>query len=365
MYLEPNDRRKLKEALEDAFTEVADFESLAFLHLGVSLETLTDAPTRKDRVAIGLIQWAEKNDRLKLLLDGAREENPENQLLAAVAGAILRNITSAAPVYRAADPYQVCLPRQDLPFVDRRSLRSTLRTMINGGGKAVLAVEGDTRMGKTHTSHLISYLANNVRHDGTNPVCRTVAVHLADYAPEFNAGDFAEQVALQLSRAHTRVNIPVKPTTEQEARWEGRIAAWIVGEIRDAVAQLNLKQVWLVVDGFQQTTVAQSTRDLLRRLAREAHYNVPEMRLILLDHPDAIPELERFIERDRIEWPAKGDVKDFYRSVVEGTGRTMTANLLGRLANATWADAEPLDTGFMERLDDAIRGRLPKLLGHP
>lgn len=363
MYLPTEDRKKLVQALDEAFPEVADFEALAFYHLGISLEQVTDSPARKNRVTIGLIQWAESNDKVALLLEGARDQNPGNQLLQVVAASITKKLAACAPAYHAPDPYLVCLPRLDLPFVDRGGLRRTLRAMVDGGGKAVLAVEGDSRMGKTHTSHLISYLANNVRHDNTNRVYRTVAVHLAEHAPSFDAGDFAHEVALQLSRPQGQATIPQKPKSDKESLWEGRVASWIVGEIRDAVKQLNLQQVWLVVDGFQQTAVDKSTRDLLRRLAYQAHYNVPELRVILLDHPDAIPELERFVARDRIEWPAMADVEEFYRQVVEGTGRTMDDELLRGLTNATWKDAEPLDTGFMERLDGAIQNRLPKLLG--
>jgi hypothetical protein len=363
MYLAPDDRKKLLEALDEAFPEVADFEALAFYHLNVSLEKVTDSPTRKDRVMMGLIQWAENGDRVPDLLVGARTLNPGNRLLEVVAAAITEKIKAYAPAYRARDPFLVCLPRLDLPFVDRSGLRRTLRAMIDGGGKAILAVQGDARMGKTHTSHLISYLANNVRDADGNHVYKTVAIHLADYSPNFDAGDFAEQVALQLSRPQSGATIPRRPESEQESRWEGRVASWILGEVRDAVRQSNLQQVWLVVDGFQQTAVGQSTRDLLRRLANQAHYHVPEMRVILLDHPDAIPDMERFIERDRIGWPAKDDVEEFFRQVVAGTGRTIDDELLGRLTDATWDDAGPLETGFMERLDCAIQSRLPTLLG--
>jgi hypothetical protein len=358
MNLDTDDRAKLAKALDDAFNKAADLDDLAYLHLGISLSNLPG----ENRPAVKLIQWAEENDKVESLIRSARAENSTNQLLAVVAEAILKKLAQYAPTYRAADPYQVCLPKQDLPFINRRALRDTLRMMVAGGGKAILAVEGNPRMGKTHTSHLISYLGNKVRHAGESLVYRTVNVHLGSHSSAFNAGDFAEQVALRLGRADTSGTIPPRPTSEHEARWEPRVAAWIVGTIHEVVKQQNLRQVWLVVDGFQQTRVSQSTRDLLVRLAHEAHYNVPEMRVILLDYPDALPDLERFVERDRLEWPTKSDLKEFYRAVVEGTGRSMSSSYIGKLANATWIDAEPLDRDFMERLDNAIRARLPILL---
>ena len=78
----------LRDALVDAYPELADLEQLAQFGLGIVLEAEVDTQGGTRTVAWNLLRWARKEGRLDRLFDAARQRRPGNERLRAFAASI-------------------------------------------------------------------------------------------------------------------------------------------------------------------------------------------------------------------------------------------------------------------------------------
>lgn len=77
MRLKPQEREQFCSALESAF-DTDTLRQMLFLKLGISLYSITSKYDNTRRQICDVAEWAERNDKVNVLLDGAQQYNPTN-----------------------------------------------------------------------------------------------------------------------------------------------------------------------------------------------------------------------------------------------------------------------------------------------
>lgn len=346
-------RSQLAEALFGAFPDWPSLNRLIQYGLDVRPNAVVSTSGNVRDAIDQLIAWSESKSQLGQLIQAARAENATNDLLIAVAA----DIGSAS---FGIGGLQTPLIRGNNPVLDRESLREFVTNMSAGNGGSVLAIAGSPGSGKSYSASVISHVVNQDR-------IRIASIDLADFAGGLSIGDLTEVIATQLGRAEAIGTIPPCPPNDQIARWVLKLSGWIVGEVRALIAKTTIKTVWIILDGFgavRRQEIDVSFQDLALHLVATAQ-SIPEMAIILIDYPDAIPKIENLIYRDEIRPPTTDDVRRVFEGVVRQTGRQMSPDLLQQLVDATWNEAlpsDPKDREWLRRLGRAVKTRVHLLL---
>jgi hypothetical protein len=128
MKLTGEEFEQLLNALLDAFPTLAALEQMLLFRLNLRLDSIGGGENRRERV-FNLIRWAEGDDRVKHLIDGARQENPGNAALLAVASGWAEARSGAGlgaeRREKEVEPWVVWSP--DEGFVVRRVLAEPVR----------------------------------------------------------------------------------------------------------------------------------------------------------------------------------------------------------------------------------------------
>jgi effector-associated domain 1 (EAD1)-containing protein len=89
-------REAVADALQRAFSRRNDLERLTYFKLNLNIETLPG--NTLGELVVSLIRWAETHGRERDLIEGAREANPGNRMLAAVAEVVLKFLDERSEV---------------------------------------------------------------------------------------------------------------------------------------------------------------------------------------------------------------------------------------------------------------------------
>ena len=171
----------------------------------------------------------------------------------------------------SADPYEVVELRRGQVFVNRKDLRSALRSLNSANGERILVIDGPSGSGKTYSSRLIQYLA-----EGSGGY---QAIHI-DLERLQRPRPFDVAHALISKMAGDLAAIP-QQSLESDPRWVMLLADVIQREARKLGGTR-----WVVFDGFARAQVPADTRDLILELARRAEEDFRELRVILLGFSD-------------------------------------------------------------------------------
>jgi hypothetical protein len=176
-----------------------------------------------------------------------------------------------------------------MPFIDRRSLRETLRELTEQDNLVkVVVVRGPEASGKSYSGHLIAHVAN--RKAGS----RIVWVRLTEIEPnfEFEPSDLMVAIASQLS-----LTVPknLSKTRTQDARIVQKLLDWLVGAFPKYPDLFQ--PVWLILDDLNFTGcplwVAEFAAGLAARVTRT---QLPDLNLFLIGiEPERLPLETRFI----------------------------------------------------------------------
>lgn len=186
------------------------------------------------------------------------------------------------PFYNPANPPPAPEPYQTTPYllarqilIDRESLRNALQDLESDIGPRVLVVNGERASGKTYSSELIYYLANN-------SVPKHVVIYV-DLDTQVQEPDAVVQfIAERIGRDSS--TIP-GPGQEQKMRWALRLANWLTKQIMNAESG----PYWFVFDGFRERTILTETKELIEELAILAQTTLRQCRVVLLNYTEVLP----------------------------------------------------------------------------
>jgi hypothetical protein len=326
------DLLKLQEALKKGFPRLEDLSAMVKFRLGENLYEFADTRTL-ETATNDLIAWAERENRLLKLLDGAVAAS-ENSLLQATVTDLKKKLDKQrdAVWYQPPSEYKTCLVQGEAPFVNRKDLRDSLEINLSiGGNYSVLAVNGPPGTGKSHSLFLITYVARF-----QNRFQKTFKVAAIDLKFEgtyqMKADEFTRLVAQQL-----RIGLKDFPKRSSPAdKWVRELESWLVGLIPEKT------QCWLVLDGFRHKNVPVATRSLIHRLIRSASTNVPELRIVLLDYPKPMLPLEMqdYILQESVSEITRSDLIDFFKQLYLHKGRNPKDPGIGAMVDEVIAKAK-------------------------
>jgi hypothetical protein len=200
-------------------------------------------------------------------------------------------------------------------FLCRQDLRTNLRNLGQGANSRVLVVTGPRGGGKTYSQNFIGYLLQvEPRYRASTTVMRYVPLD-----------QFVDSLAALASRLGGALGLPAgqippRPDEgkEQDSRWMPEIFSWLTNAIQ---ATPNTTW-WLILDGFQ--ALPQSGLDLIDRLIDHTDFGTTNLRLILLNYPQArITALPlQYQENIPSATLDSKDVEAFIRKVYALSGKT-------------------------------------------
>ena len=132
--------------------------------------------------------------------------------------AFLTTLTDPGVVVTAADEYSACYT-DNRPFVNRKELRATLKSIAGDQGPRILMVHGGRETGKSYTGNLIKHLSSTIGFE-------VVDVDLIDFAI-LTPYEIAVSIASQMT-------LP-KPRERGEEQW----SRWIFHYFNDFVGQMR------------------------------------------------------------------------------------------------------------------------------
>jgi pimeloyl-ACP methyl ester carboxylesterase len=207
------------------------------------------------------------------------------------------------------DPFDACESGGKL-FIDRKALRSALRDITSPDGKTrVLAVKGPAQSGKSHSIYYIEHIQRLLKYE------KALVELDEDKGPaSFMPEDLAESLLHQIGGDATRV--PKQSLAMTESRWIGRVADYLVGQIKS-----KHQMVFVVLDGFGHPSVPQSTRDLVRELVQRADTE-PLLRIALLDFTDDLlsPKAAGRSATEPLDGFTEGDLRAFFLAYARKCG---------------------------------------------
>jgi hypothetical protein len=298
---------KLHAALKNAFPKRTELRSFLRYSLNISLDDIDDS-NRYDDTVFELVAWTESRGRISELIERAMKEKPRNQLLRATGEWLQGEIERRSSSYRfqPADPYDAWLLRRGQPFVNRKVLRDHVKELATDGSR-ILVVDGPPSSGKTYSLNFISHISDTLQN------CRIAWIDVEQgIRANFSAEQIAVSIVSQMGRRASLDYIP-KQNELQEARWLLDLRDWLIGEIN----QTNITW-WIVCDGLCHVDVPPSSRDFLRLLMRSAHFNVPQLRVVILAYKDDIlpPDIASFIRKEKISDIGPPEISEYFKRLV-------------------------------------------------
>lgn len=238
-----------------------------------------------------------------------------------------------------------------IPFMNRTKLRGNLDslTRLNNGYK-VVSLNGQKGTGKSHTWHLLQYVAF---HHSVTPV-------LFDISQSYDVEDACESIVDQmgLDVADMREKVLVdKPAKERIGR---KFSSWLAR----ATAANKPKKWWLVIDGLDDSDNPSPdlNENLVQWLIRglRQDLNFTQVVLIMLGAivpPD--PILGPYILEERLEAMTRMDVETFVSSYAESIGRTLSPV---EMSDLTYAIAGNLSGPFDPQQMSVIQKQITDII---
>ncbi len=235
-----------------------------------------------DQAATFIVVAASEEDWVADLNDRLAAQFPNRNEF----GVIKAALVAENVVPTAADPFDEVLLDGGRPFVNRRSLRRALLTLVDTGGDRVLLVDGKEKTGKSFSFYLVNHV---VTRNGFR-------AHLFDLSKSPSPIQLAEDVMQRLPVA--------VPLSEQGLESAQRWAEKLAGDIAKAVTTSNVAR-FFVFDNFPDSLPEDDpTISLIARLATYADQDLrPLLRVVLVRFPSdkLSSDLEDVAPRDEVQ----------------------------------------------------------------
>jgi hypothetical protein len=272
--LAPGEREQLDAALRRASGRRSELTRFASLKLELNLEELGGDGLREQ--VINLIAWAEDNDRLPDLVEGALVFWPGSRALQAIGPDLLETLArDEAPFPKLTDVYEACMLRGGLVFLDRTEFREHLRRFERPEEHPrTLVVTGETRSGKSYSANFIYFVAAKKR------LYEVRSIDLREQGPAFGPEQLMRKLLLQMGKGSLVDSLP--PRQAQTSSWTSDVADWFVGGIADR------DERWLFIfDHVIPEQMHPDTLDLVKKLVSVPWASTPW--IVLLDCKASLP----------------------------------------------------------------------------
>jgi Effector-associated domain 1 len=310
--------KDLRDALVSAFPTVPRLSGM------LKAQTDRDLDSIITPIGIGLVQIVEAvigaataEGWRPRLIRGAQQEEPDNPALKQY----LATYPAQDPVAGgpAADPSGATLLTAGV-FLQRDEFRKLVKRIGVGTNPRVMVVRGPRGRGKTHSKTYIDYVLATV--PAPAPAQRQDYLYL-----DLDGFPVTPKVLVQRIGNWLKLG-PVPPQTdEQDARWvNGTYVDWLKTGLRQPASAATLW--WLILDGFRVQTHSAATYDLIGQLAEEAQSAASNLRLVLLNYPDALPpQVARVLKEDIPDNPVTREhIVAFVKWLYEQKGITNAGN---------------------------------------
>ena len=251
---------------------------------------------------------------------------------AAVAGAVAAVADAVGAMFTAAVLWD------DVPLIDRTDLRGHVQRMLGPGGRRALLVNGPSGAGKTYTRQFIRYVSENaVPPDGT-----TTKVSPVDASRRAGSPIDVRELADTVARFVVGEPAPNFDPTAQPQTVVWLFKDWLVAEV---AAKGDLRDCWLVFDGFERTTATAAALQLVMELAQSAAVrDLGPVRVIVLGYDDPLSEPDQALV-EPLRHPGDDDVKAFIRAyATRAQGIAPDADAVDAVFDELVSDGGPVAT---------------------
>jgi len=251
---------------------------------------------------------------------------------AAVAGAVGAVADAVGAMFTAAVLWD------DVPLIDRTDLRGHVQRMLGPGGRRALLVNGPSGAGKTYTRQFIRYVSENaVPPDGT-----TTKVSPVDASRRAGSPIDVRELADTVARFVVGEPAPNFDPTAQPQTVVWLFKDWLVAEV---AAKGDLRDCWLVFDGFERTTATAAALQLVMELAQSAAVrDLGPVRVIVLGYDDPLSEPDQALV-EPLRHPGDDDVKAFIRAyATRAQGIAPDADAVDAVFDELVSDGGPVAT---------------------
>lgn len=311
--LTPLQRQDLGRALLAAFPDLPTFDALLItvnqqrqrMHAGIAAGLL--------EIIDKVIEFAEQEFWTANLLAGADTGAHDNPQLRKFFDDYPELIPGAAQT-PTVDHFSSQFLVGQRVFLCRPDLRTNLKNLGQGVNSRVLVVTGPRGGGKTYSQNFIGYLLQVEPRYRASP-------NVMKYVP---LDQYIDSLAVLASRLGGALGLPASQIPprppedkEQDSRWMPDIFAWLTNAIQAAPNTTW----WLILDGF--LALPQAGLDLIDRLIDYTDFGTTNLRLILLNYPQArITALPlQYQETIPSATLASKDVEEFIRKVYTFSGK--------------------------------------------
>jgi hypothetical protein len=280
-------------ALRDVFTQPEPLVELVRVHLGQTLHQLTTwgGGATLNFAIFELVSWADSNDRLPDLVRALQAAHPARPTVATAYRLAFPTAPAAALAAVPACPYDASIVGTSL-FIDRESIRTTLRTIANSpAGPRLLVVTGPACSGKTHSFLLI-------QGGGSHYQYQTAFIDVGALALEGGGVEAVIQdVVSKMGLDANGLSLPGETAT---ARTTAKLASRAVGLIRNDFIERGTKW-WIVFDSLDRETLAPATIAAVVCLASSFVTNLSNVRVCLLGYKGAlVPPASAYVRREAL-----------------------------------------------------------------
>jgi pimeloyl-ACP methyl ester carboxylesterase len=211
-------------------------------------------------------------------------------------------------------PFDAC-DLQGKLFINRAPFRQALRDLTaDNGAIRVVAIEGPTRSGKSHSKFMIEYLERLGRYD-------KALISLEDDTPATFTPEVLIATIVRRTGGTDR-NLNLKKTrSETKERWIKRLGDELLSHVNQ-----RARAVFVVLDGFDQPSLRTDTRDLVQELLKRAATEA-RLRIALLGYQrDLLPqEVTGRVAAEPITGFSQDDLRRFFVQYARDRGKTTPA----------------------------------------
>jgi hypothetical protein len=241
------------------------------------------------------------------------------------------------------DPFEAC----DLGgkiLINRRVLRDSLRRVTaEQAATRVVAVNGPSRSGKSHSLYYIEHIERLGKYE-------KVLVRLEKDEPPatFTPALLMESLIAYIGTDATR--LPVKTEDMTTTRWVRVLADRLVGLVKP-----RSKILLLVLDGFAHPNLNPLTREFVQELIKRAA-SESKLRVALLDYTDDLlpPEASGRYETEPIGEITESDLRRFFVSFGRARRMDLTAEVVGAIATSILSAVQAEPTARNERIAQKV-----------
>jgi hypothetical protein len=327
--LETTEERSALRIVLDHVFEAQEFKQFLWNELQKKLSAYTSEknnfPTQLMEVVEGL--W--KEGLYALLLERLEVRRPNVEVRDFLAKYRRDLVAPAAESRTPAHAYQSFVMAGGRVFLGRRDFRMRLQSFGGEGQMRVLAIQGETKTGKTYSKDFLRFLHSFCKDK------RPKIISLDVDTPVEKPADLITWIADEFGVA----NLPPKGP-EQATRW---IRTRVIPAIKQAVvADKGVSEWWLVLDGFRSDRYPEEIEMFISELQTALDYEMPEIRLLLINYRNVDTT---YVPIDRTTGISLDDIMEFFRFANQQEGSPHSEKKLQEEARRAMQEAADENSG--------------------